>query len=112
MRTYLLRKDEVAAFAASLAPHQMATLNDGSTVRSLRPATPRAQPANPACKPRLQNPAGAQPARAPSLRPRATQVLERAVIEHNMLAASKLYVNISFEQLGALLGIDAAKVRQ
>tara|TARA_B100000795_G_scaffold127160_1_gene94806 strand:- start:385 stop:504 length:120 start_codon:yes stop_codon:yes gene_type:complete len=39
-------------------------------------------------------------------------VLERAVIEHNMLAASKLYNNISFEQLGALLGIDAAKVRQ
>ena len=36
------------------------------------------------------------------------QVLERAVIEHNMLATSKLYNNISFEQLGALLGIDAA----
>ena len=59
--------------------------------------TPRAQPATPAC--------------TPSLHPRAAQVLERAVIEHNMLAASKLYTNISFEQLGALLGIDATKVR-
>ena len=58
--------------------------------------TPRAQPATPAC--------------TPSLHPRAAQVLERAVIEHNMLAASKLYTNISFEQLGALLGIEATKV--
>mmetsp|Transcript_24911 Transcript_24911/g.63229 ORF Transcript_24911/g.63229 Transcript_24911/m.63229 type:complete len:406 (-) Transcript_24911:124-1341(-) len=66
----LLRKEEVAAFAASLAPHQVATLNDGSTV------------------------------------------LERAVIEHNMLAASKLYTNISFEQLGALLGIEATKAER
>lgn len=39
-------------------------------------------------------------------------VLDRAVIEHNMLAASKLYNNISFEQLGALLGIDAAKAER
>jgi COP9 signalosome complex subunit 4 len=66
----LLRKDEVEAFAATLAPHQRATLEDGSTV------------------------------------------LDRAVIEHNMLAASKLYNNISFDQLGALLGIDAAKAER
>ncbi|GJP55156.1 hypothetical protein CLOM_g14139 [Closterium sp. NIES-68] len=34
-------------------------------------------------------------------------VLDRAVIEHNLLSASKLYTNISFEELGALLGIAA-----
>ena len=45
VRTHLLRKDEVAAFAATLATHQMATLNDGSTVRLLGAAAPRAQPA-------------------------------------------------------------------
>jgi hypothetical protein len=45
----LLRKEEVEAFAASLAAHQKATLDDGSTV------------------------------------------LDRAVMEHNMLATSKLY---------------------
>ena len=56
--------------ASSLATHQKATLEDGSTV------------------------------------------LDRAVIEHNMLATSKLYTNISFEQLGALLGIDAAKAER
>ena len=32
-------------------------------------------------------------------------VLDRAVIEHNLLAASKLYVNIAVGELGTLLGI-------
>eukprot|EP00898_Chlorokybus_atmophyticus_P003583 jgi/Chlat1/4225/Chrsp27S04247 len=36
-------------------------------------------------------------------------VLERAVIEHNLQAASKLYTNIGFDELGALLGISAEK---
>ena len=34
-------------------------------------------------------------------------ILERAVIEHNMIAASKLYTNIQFRELGALLQIPA-----
>ena len=38
-------------------------------------------------------------------------ILERAVIEHNLLAASKLYNNISFEELGALLEISSTKVK-
>ncbi|CAI6286129.1 unnamed protein product [Periconia digitata] len=36
-------------------------------------------------------------------------VLDRAVLEHNLVGASKLYNNIGFDQLGALLGIDAEK---
>ncbi|KAL5704004.1 COP9/signalosome complex subunit Csn4 [Ranunculus cassubicifolius] len=36
-------------------------------------------------------------------------VLDRAMIEHNLLSASKLYTNISFEELGTLLGIDPLK---
>jgi COP9 signalosome complex subunit 4 len=63
----LLRREEVEAFAASLATHQKATLEDGTTV------------------------------------------LDRAVTEHNMLATSKLYANITFEQLGQLLGIEASR---
>ena len=51
----LLDKEEVSRFAEGLAPHQIATLPDGSTV------------------------------------------LERAVIEHNLEAASKLYRNIYLE---------------
>jgi COP9 signalosome complex subunit 4 len=34
-------------------------------------------------------------------------VLEKAVLEHNLLGASRLYYNIGFNQLGVLLGIDA-----
>ena len=28
------------------------------------------------------------------------------MVEHNLLAASKLYVNIGFEQLGGILGVE------
>jgi len=34
-------------------------------------------------------------------------VLQNAIIEHNMLAASKIYNNIKFDQLGVLLSIGA-----
>jgi len=34
---------------------------------------------------------------------------EKAVIEHNMLAAGRLYDNIHFRELGSLLRLDAAK---
>merc|ERR1711972_1152753 len=66
----LLRAEEVEAFSATLAVHQKALLEDGSTV------------------------------------------LDRAVLEHNMLAVSKLYNNISFQQIGALLGVDAVKAER
>nr|CAH7756969.1 unnamed protein product [Callosobruchus chinensis] len=39
-------------------------------------------------------------------------ILDRAVIEHNLLSASKLYNNISFEELGALLEIPPAKAEK
>eukprot|EP00252_Welwitschia_mirabilis_P006340 TRINITY_DN17193_c0_g2_i1.p1 TRINITY_DN17193_c0_g2~~TRINITY_DN17193_c0_g2_i1.p1 ORF type:complete len:402 (+),score=73.31 TRINITY_DN17193_c0_g2_i1:71-1276(+) len=39
-------------------------------------------------------------------------VLDRAMIEHNLLSASKLYTNISFEELGTLLGIAAEKAEK
>jgi hypothetical protein len=37
-------------------------------------------------------------------------VLEEAVMQHNLLSASRLYKNISFAELGALLCISAEKV--
>jgi len=61
----VIRKAEVAVFVASLKPHQMADLSDGSKVH------------------------------------------ERAIVEHNLLAASRIYNNITFEELGALLEIAA-----
>ncbi|KAK9164099.1 hypothetical protein Syun_005001 [Stephania yunnanensis] len=39
-------------------------------------------------------------------------VLDRAMIEHNLLSASKLYTNISFEELGTLLGIAPLKAEK
>lgn len=37
-------------------------------------------------------------------------MLQNSVIEHNLLAASKIYQNIRFDQLGFLLGIKPAEV--
>lgn len=39
-------------------------------------------------------------------------ILDRAVIEHNLLSASKLYNNITFNELGALLEIDPSKAEK
>lgn len=36
-------------------------------------------------------------------------VLAKAVVEHNLLGASRLYTSIGFEALGTLLGLDAEK---
>jgi COP9 signalosome complex subunit 4 len=38
-------------------------------------------------------------------------VLDRAVIEHNLLSSSKIYNNITFAELGSLLEITPEKVR-
>ena len=38
-----------------------------------------------------------------------TTVLAKAVVEHNLLSASKLYANIGIKELGVLLGCDAEK---
>ncbi|XP_037557710.2 COP9 signalosome complex subunit 4 [Dermacentor silvarum] len=39
-------------------------------------------------------------------------ILDRAVVEHNLLSASKLYNNITFEELGALLEIPSSKAEK
>lgn len=39
-------------------------------------------------------------------------VLDKAMIEHNMIAISKIYNNITFEQLGSLLEITAQKAEE
>ncbi|KAH1121629.1 hypothetical protein J1N35_004789 [Gossypium stocksii] len=39
-------------------------------------------------------------------------VLDCAMIEHNLLSASKLYTNISFDELGTLLGIPPHKAEK
>ncbi|KND89495.1 COP9 signalosome complex subunit 4 [Tolypocladium ophioglossoides CBS 100239] len=39
-------------------------------------------------------------------------VLARAIVEHNLLGASRLYNNIRFEALGSLLGLNAEKAEE
>jgi COP9 signalosome complex subunit 4 len=63
----LLATKGVEAFAAKLAPHQLALTADGSTV------------------------------------------LSKAVIEHNLVAASRLYENITTQSLAGLLGLKDGK---
>lgn len=41
--------------------------------------------------------------------PDGSSILDRAVFEHNLLSASKLYNNITFEELGALLELGEPK---
>jgi COP9 signalosome complex subunit 4 len=41
-----------------------------------------------------------------------TTVLDRAVTEHNLLSASRLYINISFAELGTLLDITPEKAEK
>lgn len=41
-----------------------------------------------------------------------SSILDRAVFEHNLLSASKLYNNITFDELGALLEIDPKKAER
>jgi COP9 signalosome complex subunit 4 len=41
-----------------------------------------------------------------------SSILDRAVVEHNLLAVRKLYKNISFEQLGTLLEIPSVKAEK
>lgn len=41
-----------------------------------------------------------------------SSILDRAVFEHNLLSASKLYNNITFEELGALLEIQPSKAER
>lgn len=41
--------------------------------------------------------------------PDGDTVLDRAVMEHNLLAVSRLYTNIAFEELGQLLSVSPVK---
>lgn len=47
-----------------------------------------------------------------ALFPDSFVVFDRAMIEHNLLSASKLYININFDDLGTLLGITPHKVEK
>lgn len=47
-----------------------------------------------------------------ALTPDGSSILDRAVFEHNLLSASRLYNNITFEELGSLLEITPSKAER
>ncbi|KAG5262199.1 hypothetical protein AALO_G00293310 [Alosa alosa] len=84
----IIRGNQLQEFAAMLMPHQKATTADAV---DLLPTESH-----------MDSPAASS----------GSSILDRAVIEHNLLSASKLYNNITFEELGALLEIPPAKAEK
>ncbi|KAJ1032382.1 hypothetical protein NDA16_000409 [Ustilago loliicola] len=83
----VIRPDEIASFEKLLSPHQIAKLASSS---GPTPATSSTT----------------STARDASVRHAPSTVLDRAMIEHNVLSASRLYDNITLAGLGALVDLS------
>jgi COP9 signalosome complex subunit 4 len=89
----ILRPAEVKEFEATLRPHQLAKIAQSSNDR-LAAASASADDEDDMVT-----------GEAVSKRTGPSTVLDRAVLEHNLLASSKIYNNITFRGLGALLDL-------
>ncbi|RDB22701.1 COP9 signalosome complex subunit 4 [Hypsizygus marmoreus] len=87
---HILRSAEVKEFESTLKPHQLAKIAISSNDRL-------------ASAGQNDGPGNNEP--AVSTRTGPSTVLDRAVMEHNLLASSKIYNNITFGGLGALLDL-------
>ncbi|KAF9821165.1 hypothetical protein IEO21_00773 [Rhodonia placenta] len=85
----ILRPSEVKDFEATLKPHQLAKITLSSNDRLASAVADDDATADPNA----------------SKRTGPSTVLDRAVMEHNVLASSKIYNNITFSGLGALLDL-------
>ncbi|PFH52757.1 hypothetical protein AMATHDRAFT_139277 [Amanita thiersii Skay4041] len=85
---HILRPTEIQKFEATLKSHQLAQISISSNDRLASATT-----------------ADDNGDIASSTRTGPTTVLDRAVMEHNLLASSKIYKNITFQGLGALLDL-------
>lgn len=86
---HILRPAEVKEFEKTLKPHQLAQIAISSNDRLASAGTAVDDDTDP----------GASTRTGPST------VLDRAVMEHNLLASSNIYNNITFRGLGALLDL-------
>lgn len=89
---HILRPAEVRTFEQTLKTHQLAKISLSTNERLAAAAAAASGEDGPA-EP------GASTRTGPST------VLDRAVLEHNLLASSKVYNNITFTGLGALLDL-------
>ena len=90
---YIIRTAEVKQFEQTLRPHQLAKIQQSSNDRIA--ATLAASTSD----------GDVNMGENVSTRTGPSTVLDRAVMEHNLLAASKIYNNITFAGLGALLDL-------
>ncbi|KAJ3827022.1 hypothetical protein F5880DRAFT_1621935 [Lentinula raphanica] len=88
---HILRPAEIKEFEGTLKPHQLAKIAISSNDR-VATSTNDEDIENPSDPPM-------------STRTAPATVLDRAVMEHNLLASSKIYHNITFRGLGALLDL-------
>ncbi|KZS97697.1 hypothetical protein SISNIDRAFT_436281, partial [Sistotremastrum niveocremeum HHB9708] len=86
---HILRPSEVKEFEATLQPHQLAKIAQSSSDRL--------------ASTRNDDQSAQEPGASTRVGP--STVLDRAVLEHNVLSCSKIYSNISFSGLGALLDL-------
>lgn len=84
----ILRPSEIKEFEATLKPHQLAKIGQSSHDRAMVLRQGRDDPTNKRVAPET--------------------VLDRAVMEHNLLSCSRIYNNITFSGLGDLLDLSAA----
>lgn len=89
---HILRSGEIKSFEGTLKPHQLAKIAISSNDR-LASVT------------QADDDDGAPNEPNTSKRTGPATVLDRAVMEHNLLASSKIYNNITFRGLGALLDL-------
>ncbi|KAH9899865.1 hypothetical protein C8Q73DRAFT_743706 [Cubamyces lactineus] len=85
----ILRPNEIKEFEGTLKPHQLAKIAISSNDRLASAVDEDDQASDPTI----------------STRKGPSTVLDRAVMEHNLLASSKIYNNITFRGLGALLDL-------
>lgn len=85
---HILRPAEVQNFEQTLKPHQLAKIAISSNDRLASAVNDE------------------EPDPSSSKRTGPSTVLDRAVMEHNLLASSKIYNNITFRGLGALLDLS------
>jgi COP9 signalosome complex subunit 4 len=97
----ILRAAEVSQFEATLKPHQLAKIAISSNDR-LASSAAAAQDGDDNNSNEIDDSDAAMPR---STRTAPSTVLDRAVLEHNLLASSKIYKNITFRGLGALLDL-------
>ncbi|KAJ3722904.1 hypothetical protein C8R42DRAFT_578908 [Lentinula raphanica] len=88
---HILRPAEIKEFEGTLKPHQLAKIAISSNDRVATSTNDED----------IENPSDP----LMSTRTAPATVLDRAVMEHNLLASSKIYHNITFRGLGALLDL-------